>query len=57
VDSAYGVTLRTIQSLSATDSWHHAAGYVGSPKAAELHYYDAEYGHDSYKLIYARGKK
>ncbi len=54
VDSRFGVTVRTIHSLSGTDAWHHGKGYVGEPKAAEVHYYHADYGYDSHKLIRAR---
>jgi predicted transcriptional regulator len=54
VDSKCGVAVRTIRTLTGADAYHSRAGYVGEPKAAELHYYNANTGHDSYKLIYAR---
>ena len=30
-----GVTIRQLRSLSATDSWHHKKGYIGSIKSGE----------------------
>lgn len=35
VDSHNGVRVRVIPSLSATDAWHYARGYVGEPRVAE----------------------
>lgn len=57
IDSKCGVTIRTIRTLSGTGAWEHGAGYIGERKAAELHYYDPHHGHDSYKIVYARGDK
>jgi hypothetical protein len=35
VDTHDGVAVRTLQSLSGRDAWHHASGYVGGRRAAE----------------------
>jgi hypothetical protein len=35
----YGVMVRTLSSLSATDSWHHQNGYIGNKRSAEMFVY------------------
>ncbi len=37
VGSEEGVVIRTLQSLSATDSWHHEMGFVGNRRVAEAY--------------------
>ena len=33
-----------MSSLSATDSWHHKRGYIGSKRSAEAIFWDREKG-------------
>jgi hypothetical protein len=39
-----GVIIRYMSSLSATDSWHHKRGYIGSKRSAEAIFWDREKG-------------
>lgn len=39
-----GVVIRYMPSLSATDSWHHKKGYIGSKRSAEALIWDGEKG-------------
>ena len=39
-----GVIIRFMSSLSATDSWHHKRGYIGSKRSAEAMFWDGEKG-------------
>lgn len=41
-DTRHSVTVRVLPSISATDYWHYANGYVGSPRAAEAYLYSKE---------------
>jgi len=40
----HGVVVRVLPSLSATDTWHHTQGYIGSLRAAESYLYSEETG-------------
>ena len=44
-DTYNGVSVRTIPSLSGTDSWHHLHGYVGGRRAAEAYLWGKETGY------------
>ncbi len=39
-----GVIIRYMNSLSATDSWHHKKGYIGAKKSAEAMLWDGNKG-------------
>ncbi len=39
-----GVIIRYMSSLTATDSWHHKKGYIGSNRTAEAYIYGKENG-------------
>ena len=39
-----GVKVRVLPSLSGTDSWHHAQGYIGNTKSAEAYLWHKERG-------------
>lgn len=40
----FGVICRTLSSLSASDAWHRAKGYVGNRKVGEMYLYDKDHG-------------
>jgi hypothetical protein len=44
-DEFNGVRVRTLPSLSGTDSWHHGQGYVGNIRSAEAYFWHPERGH------------
>jgi hypothetical protein len=43
-DTHGGMVVRVLPSLSGTDAWHHAEGWVKGPKAAKAFVYDYEDG-------------
>lgn len=44
IDEATGVKIRYMSSLSATDSWHHSKGFIGSGRTGECFLWDTENG-------------
>lgn len=40
----FGIICRTLSSLSASDAWHRAKGYVGNRKVGEMYLYDRDHG-------------
>jgi len=46
IDSAIGVKIRILPSLSGTDDWHYEKGYISSPEAQAL-IYDKEEGFEA----------
>jgi len=44
-DTYNGVSVRTIPSLSGTDSWHHTHGYVSGRRAAEAYLWEHDTGY------------
>lgn len=43
-DTFHGVTVEHLETLAATDAWHHEHGYVGSPRRLEAFLWDYDHG-------------
>ncbi len=43
-DIQHGVQVEHLESLAATDAWHHEQGYVGSPRRLEAFVWSATHG-------------
>lgn len=57
VDSFNGVTVRTLPSITGTDSWHHRKGYTGSDQAVEAYFYGMNRrGYAGHTVVPARTK-
>ena len=50
VDESTGVIIRSMESISGTDSWHHKKGYIGNTKAAEAYTFNKEEGYVGHAL-------
>ena len=53
-DSHTGTIVRTIQALTATDAWHYENGYVNSQRAAEVLFYEKDFGYAGNLIAQAR---
>lgn len=50
VDTHDGATVRMLQSLSGTDFWHYANGYIGTRQAAEVYWYSKRSGYAGHAI-------
>lgn len=53
-DTYEGTTVRTIQALTATDAWHHENGFIGATRAAEVLFYQKNFGYVGNMIAKAR---
>jgi hypothetical protein len=53
-DTGVGVVMRWMHSLSATDEWHYRKSYIGARRAAEVYFYDRDFGYRGHSLALAR---
>lgn len=54
IDTHQGVSVRTLQSLAGTDSWHYEMGYVGTRNAAEAYIMGFDQGYVGHFNVQAR---
>jgi hypothetical protein len=55
-DTYQGTTVRTIQALTATDAWHFENGFIGARRAAEVLFYEKNFGYSGNLIAQAREK-
>lgn len=53
-DTYQGTTVRTIQALTATDAWHFENGFIGARRAAEILFYEKNFGYSGNLIAQAR---
>lgn len=53
-DTFEGTIVRTLQSLSGTDAWHYENGYVNTRRAAEVLFYEKDFGYAGDSIAQAR---